>query len=170
MEDYTYNLVPGEEKILGAHMLEICPSLTTARPRLEIHPLGIGGREDPVRLVFDVDRGPAVVVGLSDMRDRFRMTCNEVRVVGPDAPLPKLPVARAVWIPEPDFYTSAECWLTAGAPHHTVMSTAVGREAFADFAEIARTELAEIGPGTTARGFARELRWNAAYYRLARGV
>ena len=170
MEDYTYDLVPGEERILGAHMLEICPSLTTARPSLEIHPLGIGGREDPVRLVFDTDPGPGVVVALSDMRDRFRLTANAVEVVPPAAPLPKLPVARAVWRPAPDFATSAECWLMAGAAHHTVMSTQVGVDAFADLALIASTELMVIDEGTTARGFANELRWNQAYYRLAQGL
>jgi L-arabinose isomerase len=170
MEDYTYNLVPGDEKILGAHMLEICPSLTTARPSLEIHPLGIGGKEDPVRLVFDTDAGPGVVVSLADMRDRFRLTANVVEVVAPDEPLPNLPVARAVWKPEPDLATSAEAWLTAGGAHHTVLTTAVGIEAFEDFAEIARTELLVIDKDTTRRGFRQEVRWNAAYHRLAQGL
>ena len=170
MEDYTYNLVPGDEKILGAHMLEICPSLTTARPSLEIHPLGIGGKEDPVRLVFDTDAGPGVVVALSDLRDRFRLTANVVDIVPPDADLPHLPVARAVWKPRPDFSTSAEAWLTAGGAHHTVLSTAIGVEVFTDFAEIARTELLVIDERTTIRDFAREIRWNQAYYRLAQGL
>jgi L-arabinose isomerase len=151
-------------------MLEVCPSLTTARPSLEIHALGIGGREDPVRLVFDTDPGSAVVVALSDMRDRFRLVANAVEVVPPDAPLPNLPVARAVWRPAPDFATSAQCWLMAGAAHHTVMSTQVGIDAFADFAEIAETELLVIDEGTTARAFAAEMRANQAYYRLARGL
>jgi L-arabinose isomerase len=167
MEDYTYNLVPGEELILGAHMLEVCPSLTTSRPRLEIHALGIGGREDPVRLVFDTDAGPGIVVALSDMRDRFRLVANVVEVVDLPHPLPNLPVARAVWRPEPDFATSAAAWLTAGAAHHTVMSTAVGLEVFEDFAEIAKNELVVIDRNTNLRDFARELRWNQAYYRLA---
>jgi L-arabinose isomerase len=167
MEDYTYNLVPGEELILGAHMLEVCPSLTTARPRLEVHPLGIGGREDPVRLVFDADAGPAVIVALSDMRDRFRLVANVVEVVDRPHPLPNLPVARAIWRPEPDFATSAAAWLTAGAAHHTVMSTAVGLDVFEDFAEIAKNELVVIDSSTNLRDFARELRWNQAYYRLA---
>src|SRR5699024_10317637 len=101
MEDYTYELTPGKEKILGAHMLEVCPSLTQGKARLEIHPLGIGDREDPVRLVFDADTGPGVVVAMSDMRDRIRLTANTVTIVGPDAELPNLPVARAVWEPEP---------------------------------------------------------------------
>jgi len=170
MEDYTYNLVPGDEKILGAHMLEICPSLTTAKPRLEVHPLGIGGKEDPVRLVFDTEPGPGVVVAMSDMRDRFRLTANVVEVVPPDADLPHLPVARAVWKPEPDFATSAQAWLMAGAAHHTVLTTQVGVEVFEDFAEMARTELLVIDSATTARSFAREVKWNQAYYRLAQGL
>ncbi len=170
MEDYTYNLVPGNEKILGAHMLEICPTLTTAKPTLEIHPLSIGAREDPVRLVFDTDPGTGVVVAMSDMRDRFRLTANVVDIVPPDADLPKLPVARAVWKPRPDFATSAEAWLRAGAAHHTVLSTQVGVEVFAEFAEMAGTELLVIDEATTSRGFAREIRWNQAYYRLAQGL
>ena len=170
MEDYTYNLVPGDEKILGAHMLEICPSLTTAKPRLEVHPLGIGGKEDPVRLVFDTDPGPGVVVAMSDMRDRFRLTANVVEVVPPDADLPHLPVARAVWKPAPDFATSAQAWLMAGAAHHTVLTTQVGVEVFEDFAEMARTELLVIDSATTPRSFAREVKWNQAYYRLAQGL
>ena len=170
MEDYTYDLEPGNEVILGAHMLEICPTLTTSKPTLEIHPLGIGGKEDPVRLVFDTDAGAGVVVALSDMRDRFRLTANVVEVVPLPAPLPHLPVARAVWKPAPDFATSAAAWLTAGAAHHTVLTTAVGAEAWQDFAEIAQTELLVIDENTTARGFAHELRWNAAYYRLAQGL
>ncbi|WP_431220071.1 L-arabinose isomerase [Leifsonia xyli] len=170
MEDYTYDLTPGDERILGAHMLEVAPSLTSARPTLEVHPLGIGGKDDPVRLVFTADPGPAVVVALSDMRDRFRLVANVVEVVEPTAPLPKLPVGRAVWKPAPDFTTSATAWLEAGAAHHTVMSTAVGVEAFADFARIARTELLIIDESTTLRDVQRELDWNAAYYRLARGL
>ncbi|TFD54174.1 L-arabinose isomerase [Cryobacterium sp. Hh7] len=170
MEDYTYDLTPGAELILGAHMLEVSPSLTTSRPTLEIHPLGIGGREDPVRLVFNADPGPAVVVAMSDMRDRFRLVANVVEVVEPTAALPNLPVGRAVWRPEPDFATSAAAWLTAGAAHHTVMSTAVGIEVFHDFAEIARTELLVIDKTTTQRDFTREVRWNQAYYRLAQGL
>jgi len=169
MEDYTYDLTPGDELILGAHMLEICPSLTTSTPKVEIHPLGIGGKEDPVRMVFDADPGPAVVVSLADMRDRFRLTANVVDVVTPRAALPNLPVARAVWKPRPDFTTSAEAWLTAGGAHHTVLSSAVGVEAFEIFAELSRTELLVIDEGTTRRGFADQVRWNQAYHRLAQG-
>ncbi|MCU1534727.1 MAG: L-arabinose isomerase [Glaciihabitans sp.] len=170
MEDYTYHLVPGEEKILGAHMLEVSPSLTTGTVSLEIHPLGIGGKEDPVRLVFDADPGPAVVVALSDMRDRFRLVANVVENVPLDAPMPNLPVGRAVWKPAPDFETSAAAWLTAGGAHHTVMSTAVGVDVFRDFAEMAKTELLVIDENTTLREFQKEVRWNQAYYRLAQGI
>lgn len=150
-------------------MLEVAPSLTMRRPRLEIHPLGIGGKEDPVRLVFTADPGPAVVVAMSDMRDRFRLVANTVRNV--EAPeLPLLPVGRAVWKPEPDFFTSATCWLEAGAAHHTVMTTAVGIEVFEDFAEMTGIELLAIDERTSVREFRRELRWNQAYHRLAQGL
>jgi L-arabinose isomerase len=169
MEDYTYDLAPGNEVILGAHMLEVCPTLTSTKPTLEIHPLGIGGKDDPVRLVFTADAGPGVVVALSDMRERFRLIANVVDVVPPTEPLPKLPVGRAVWKPRPDFPTSAAAWLTAGGAHHTVMSTALGVEAFEDFAEIARTELLVIDESTTLREFTKEVRWNQAYHRLAQG-
>jgi L-arabinose isomerase len=170
MEDYTYDLTPGEERILGAHMLEVCPTLTTARPRLEIHPLPIGNRDDPVRLVFTADPGPAVVAALTDMRDRFRLIANKVQVVPPSAPLPRLPVGRAIWKPAPDFRTSATAWLTAGAAHHTVMSTAIGIKALEDYARIAGAELLVIDETTTIRDFENEIRGNAAYYRLARGI
>ena len=170
MEDYTYHLVPGEEKILGAHMLEVCPSITTQQPSLEIHPLSIGDREDPVRLRFTADPGPAVVVGICDLGDRFRLTVNEVDVVEPDEALPLLPVACAVWEPRPSLSTSAEAWLMAGGPHHTVLSKALGLEVLEDFAEMTRTELLVIGADTTPRTFQRELRWNAAYHRLAQGL
>jgi len=170
MEDYTYHLTPGEEKILGAHMLEVSPSLSSEKASLEIHPLGIGGKDDPVRLVFTADSGPAVVVALSDMRDRFRLVANVVENVPLDAPMPKLPVGRAVWKPAPDFATSAAAWLTAGAAHHTVMSTAVGIDVFRDWADMAGTELLVIDEDTTLREFQKEVRWNAAYYRLAQGI
>ncbi|MEQ1737630.1 MAG: L-arabinose isomerase, partial [Rhodoglobus sp.] len=170
MEDYTYHLTSGEEKILGAHMLEVSPSLSSAKASLQIHPLGIGGKEDPVRLVFTADPGPAVVVALSDMRDRFRLVANVVENVPLDAPMPKLPVGHAVWKPAPDFATSASAWLIAGAAHHTVMSTAVGVDAFRDFAEMASIELLVIDETTTLREFQSQVRWNAAYYRLAQGM
>jgi L-arabinose isomerase len=169
MEDYTYDLTAGQELVLGAHMLEVCPSIAAGTPRVEIHPLSIGGREDPVRLVFDARPGPAVVLGLADIGERFRLVANEIDVVAPPQPLPKLPVARAVWRPRPDLPTAAETWLTAGAPHHTALSQAVGVEELHDLAEMNRTELVVIDAGTTPRRFADELRWNQAYFRLARG-
>ncbi|MDH6115398.1 L-arabinose isomerase [Kitasatospora sp. MAP12-15] len=169
MEDYTYHLEPGRELVLGAHMLEVCPSIASGTPSCEIHPLSIGGREDPVRLVFDAEPGPAVVVGLADLGDRFRLVANEIDVVEPSAPLPNLPVARAVWRPRPDLRSSAEAWLTAGAPHHTVLSSAVGTEELDDLAEMLGVELLVIDADTTTRRFTRELRWNQAYHRLAQG-
>jgi L-arabinose isomerase len=170
MEDYTYDLAPGDELILGAHMLEVCPSIAAGTPSCEIHPLSIGGREDPVRLVFDAAPGPAVVVGLADMGDRFRLVANEIDVVAPPEPLPNLPVARAVWRPRPDFRTSTESWLLAGGPHHTVLSRSVGSEELHDLAEMTGTELLLIDAETTTRRFAKEIRWNQAYYRLAQGL
>jgi L-arabinose isomerase len=167
MEDYTYHFGPGEPKILGAHMLEICPSITSQTPRCEIHPLAIGNREDPVRLVFDADPGPGFVVGILDLGDRFRLVANEIEVVAPDAPLPHLPVARATWKPAPNLTTSAESWITAGGPHHTVLSTRIDRESLDDFARIAGVELVWIDEQTTTAGFDQELQWNEAYYRTA---
>ncbi|MFD9895203.1 L-arabinose isomerase [Amycolatopsis sp. NPDC059027] len=169
MEDYTYHFGPGEPKILGAHMLEVCPSIAAGKPSCEIHPLGIGGREDPVRLVFDARPGPGVVLGLSDLGDRFRMVANEIEVVPPDEPLPNLPVARAVWKPAPSLTTSAESWITAGAPHHTVLSQAVGTETVRDFARMLGVELLVIDEHTTTADFADRIRWNQAYHRLALG-
>ena len=170
MEDYTYHLAPGRQKILGAHMLEVCPSITTSRPSLEIHPLGIGDREDPVRLKFVADPGPGVVLGICDLGERFRLVANTIDVVEPDEPLPALPVACAVWEPHPDLPTSTECWLTAGGPHHTVLSTQLGVPELDAFAELTRTELALIDADTSTRRFRDELRWEAAYRRLAAGV
>jgi L-arabinose isomerase len=123
-----------------------------------------------VRLVFDATAGPGVVVGLADLGDRFRLVANTIEVVPPDEPLPNLPVARAVWKPAPSLSTSAESWLTAGGPHHTVLTQAVGAEALQDFAEMARTELVLIDDSTTTAAFRDRLRWNAAYYRLARAL
>lgn len=170
MEDYTYNLEPGNELILGAHMLEVSPSLSSAKARLTIAPLGIGGKEDPVRLVFTADPGPAIVVAMSDMRERFRLVANVVENVELPAPMPKLPVGHAVWKPQPDFYTSATSWITAGAAHHTVMSTQVGLEVFRDFAALSGVELLVIDNDTTVPGFEAQIRSNAAYYRLSQGL
>ncbi|MEV1069394.1 L-arabinose isomerase [Streptomyces sp. NPDC050263] len=170
MEDYTYHLGPGTPRVLGAHMLEVCPSIAADRPRCEIHPLSIGGREDPVRLVFDAAPGSAVVVGLSDLGDRFRLTANAVDVIAPSEPLRRLPVARAVWKPRPSLAESAESWLLAGAPHHTVLSSAVDMETLTDYASMTGVELLTIDEDTTTEQFSKEVRWNAAYHRLAQAL
>jgi L-arabinose isomerase len=166
MEDYTYHLVRDGAKVLGAHMLEVCPSIAAARPSCEIHPLSIGGRDDPVRLVFTAAPGPALVVAMLDLGDRFRLVANEVDVVAPDEELPRLPVARAVWEPRPDLATAAEAWLISGGPHHTVFTSALGVEVLADFAEIAGIELVVIDERTRVADVQKELRWNEAYYSL----
>ena len=170
MEDYTYHLAPGRQLILGAHMLEVCPTIAGGRPSCEIHPLSIGGREDPVRLVFTAPPGPALNAAILDLGERFRMVANEVEVVDPDEPLPRLPVARAVWRPKPDLATSAEAWLTAGGPHHTVLTMQYGVEVLSDFARIAGIELLVIDDRSRGDDFEKELRWNQAYYRLAGGL
>jgi L-arabinose isomerase len=170
MEDYTYHLDPAGPRVLGAHMLEVCPSISDGQPSCEIHPLSIGGRSDPVRLVFDAGPGPAIVAALMDMGDRFRIVANEIDLVPPEKPMSKLPVGRAVWKPRPNLATAAEAWLTAGGSHHTVLTRAVGAEVIADFAEMAGTEFLLIGADTTVAGFKKELRWNEAYYSLARGL
>lgn len=169
MEDYTYHLVPGQELSLGAHMLEVSPSLTTTKARLEVHPLGIGGKEDPVRLVFTADPGPAVVVALSDMRERFRMVANVVENVPLPAPMPHLPVGHAVWKASPDFRTATSAWLAAGAAHHTVMSNQLDVAVYQDFAQMTGVEMLTIDASTTLVEFEREMKWNAAYYRLNQG-
>lgn len=168
MEDYSYHFAEGNEKIMGSHMLEVSPSIgTMAKPRLEIHPLGIGGKADPVRLVFTgAPKKDAVVVSLSDVRERFRLLMNVVDVVEPDGDLPVLPCARALWKPEPSLKVSAECWLRAGGSHHTCMTTSVGREAWEDFARIAGVELATIDANTTAAQFEKDLQVAEIYHRL----
>ena len=167
MEDYTYDLAPEEPLVLGSHMLEICPSIALGKPTCEIHPLSIGGGEDPVRLVFTAAPGPALMVAMLDLGDRFRLLVNEIEVVTPPQALPKLPVARAVWKPKPDFATAAEAWLLAGGPHHSAYTAALDTEVLLDFAQIAGLELVAIDERTRMRDFANELRWNQAYYRLA---
>ncbi len=170
MEDYTYDLTPGHERILGAHMLEVCPSIAAATPTLEVHPLSIGDRDDPVRLRFTAAPADAVIIGMCDMGSRFRLVANEVRVVEPAAELPNLPVACAVWEPMPSWSASAEAWLMAGAPHHTVMTTAIGTEVIDDFATMTDTELLVIDATTTVRSFRHELRWNDVYHHVAAGL
>jgi L-arabinose isomerase len=169
MEDYTYHLDLAGQKVLGAHMLEICPSIADARPSLEVHPLGIGGKADPARLVFNAPAGAALNACLLDMGNRFRLVINEVDVVAPDAPLPKLPVARALWVPQPDLPVSATCWIHAGGAHHTGFSYSVTAEQLEDFAEIAGLECLLIDRSTTVAGFRKELRWNEVYWALNKG-
>jgi len=162
MEDYTYHFGPGEPKILGAHMLEVCPSITSTKPRLEIHPLSIGNREDPVRLVFDASPSKGFVACLTDMGDHYRIITNEIDVVLPDSPLPNLPVARAVWKPLPSLEVSAESWIYAGGSHHTVLTTAIEQEVMQDFAEIAGVELLQINSKTDPHAFRQNISWNSA--------
>jgi L-arabinose isomerase len=158
MEDYTYHMVPGEELSLGAHMLEVSPSLSSERARLDVAPLSIGGREDPVRLVFTADAGPAVVIALSDMRDRFRLVAAEVDCVPLPAAMPNLPVGHAVWRSRPDFRTAATAWLAAGASHHTAMSNQISTRVVRDFATMTGVELLVIDDTTTIESAERELR------------
>ncbi len=168
MEDYTYHFEPGNNKVLGAHMLEICPSIADGQPAAEIHPLSIGGKEDPVRLVFDTPAGPALNAAMVDMGDRFRMLVNTVEAVLPDEPLPRLPVARTVWLPHPNLKVAAQAWILAGGPHHTGFSQSVTVEHLEDYAEMAGLEFVVIDEQTTIRSFKQELRNNAVYYRLNR--
>jgi L-arabinose isomerase len=169
MEDYTYHLDPKRSLVLGAHMLEICPSIAKGKPSLEVHPLGIGGKADPVRLVFDTPAGAGINASVIDLGNRFRLLLNEVEVVPPEKPLPRLPVARAVWKPKPDLATSAAAWIYAGGAHHTGFSQAVTTEMIEDFATMADIELVVIDADTRLRQFKQELRWNEVYYALHRG-
>ena len=163
MEDYTYHLEPGNMKILGAHMLEVCETLAAEQPVLEIHQLSIGGKADPVRSIFAAPPGPAVAVTLVDLGHRFRMIVNEVEVVEAEA-LPKLPVARALWIPKPNLPTAAAAWILAGGAHHTSFSQALTAQHMIDFAEIAGIECLVIDEHTDLNQFKKELRWNQAYF------
>jgi L-arabinose isomerase len=166
MEEYTYHLGDSGPKVLGAHMLEVCPSIAEGRPSCEIHPLSIGGKPDPVRLVFTARPGPAVIAGLIDLGNRFRLVVNEVKLTEPDEPLPNLPVARAVWRPLPDFETAASSWLLAGGSHHTCLSLDIDLEIIKDFGSMAGIEMATIDRNTTFEDFEKELRWNQAYHYL----
>ena len=168
MEDYTYDMPPDGHLVLGAHMLEVCPSIAEAKPTLEIHPLAIGGREDPVRLVFDAPPGPALNATLVDLGSRFRLLVNEVTAVNHPV-LPKLPVARAVWECKPDFKTACMGWILAGGAHHTGFSYSVTAEMLEDFATIAGIEFLRIGDGAEIASFKQEMRTNEVYYYLAQG-
>jgi L-arabinose isomerase len=168
MEDYTYHFDPSNSLVLGAHMLEICESIADGKPSCEIHPLGIGGKADPVRLVFNSAAGPAINASIIDMGNRFRMLLNEVEAVSPVHPLPKLPVARVLWKPYPDMKTGCAAWILAGGAHHTGYSQNLRAEHMQDFADMAGIEFVNIGKGTELYSFRNELRWNEAYYQLNR--
>ena len=165
MEDYTYHFDPDNRLVLGAHMLEICPSIASGQPTCEIHPLGIGGKADPVRLVFDVAGGPALNASLIDLGNRFRLLVNEVEAVAPFEKLPNLPVARALWKPLPDMNTACAAWIYAGGAHHTVFSQNLTTEYFEDFADMFGLELTVIDAKTELRQFKNELRWSEVYYK-----
>ena len=167
MEDYTYHFGPGTPKVLGAHMLEVCPTITTAKPKIEIHPLGIGGKEDPVRMVFTATPAKGRVLCWVDLGERFRIISNEVEVVEPTEDLPKLPVARAVWEPAPSLAVSAEAWMLAGGSHHTALTTTVSSETIDDFARMLGVEHVAIDQSTTSKSIRQELAWSSAYHRLA---
>ena len=169
MEDYTYHLEPGNHLVLGSHMLEVCESIAASKPSCEIHPLGIGGKEDPVRLVFDAPAGAALNATLVDLGNRFRLLVNEVDAITPPEPLPKLPVARAVWKCRPDFKTACAAWIHAGGAHHTGFSYAVTREHLEDFSAMAGVEFLAVGDGTNLSDFRKELRFNEVYYHLSGG-
>ena len=169
MEDYTYHMEPDNHLVLGSHMLEVCPSIAEGKPTCEIHPLGIGGKEDPVRLVFDAPAGAALNATLVDLGNRFRLLVNEVDAIRPPQPLPNLPVARAVWRCRPDFKTACAAWIHAGGAHHTGFSYTVTREHLEDFSNMAGIEFLTIGEGTQLAEFRKELRFNEVYYHMARG-
>ena len=170
MEDYTYHFNGSGDKVLGAHMLEICESIASHKPRLEIHPLSIGGKADPVRLIFDSQTGSAVCASIMDMGQRFRLLVNQVDVVPTEAPLPNLPVARALWIPRPDLKVAATAWIYAGGAHHTGFSFSVTPEHLQDFADIAGIEFLLIDEDTRINEFKEKLRWNDLYYQLTNGL
>ena len=166
MEDYTYHFQPNNEMVLGSHMLEICPSIANAKPSCEIHPLGIGGKADPVRLVFNVSGGGALNASIVDMGNRFRLLVNEVEAIKPKNALPKLPVARVLWKPLPDLKTGCTAWILAGGAHHTCFSQNLTSEYLEDFAGMAGIEAVFIDKETRLREFKKELEWNEVYYQL----
>jgi L-arabinose isomerase len=168
MEDYTYHFSASGDKVLGAHMLEICESIAATKPKLEILPLSIGGKADPVRLIFDANTGPAVGASILDMGQRFRMVVNKVDVVPTGNLLPKLPVARALWLPRPNLKIAAAAWIYAGGAHHTSFSYSVTAEHLRDFADMAGVEFLLIDENTDLGRFKQELRWNDLYYQLSK--
>jgi L-arabinose isomerase len=169
MEDYTYHMQLGNKLVLGSHMLEICPSIAAGKVSLQVHPLGIGGKADPARLVFNTPAGPALNASLMDFGNRFRLLINEVDVVAPDHAMPKLPVAQAVWKCRPNFEDACAAWIYAGGAHHTGFSQAVTTEMLEDFAAIAGIETVIIDADTKLRQFKQELVWNDVAYGLKSG-
>lgn len=169
MEDYTYHLEPGKYAVLGAHMLEICPSISREKPKLEIHPLSIGGKEDPARLVFKAGQGKGINASIIDLGNRFRMLLNPVRVIEcPD--MPKLPVASVLWEPAPDLKTAATAWIVAGGAHHTGFSTALDQRYLHDFGSMLGIEIIDINEHTKIEEFKNILRWNELFFHLANGI
>lgn len=168
MEDYTYHFDPDNSMVLGSHMLEICPSIAKAKPSCEVHALGIGGKADPVRLVFNSAAGPAINASIVDMGNRFRLLINEVEAVAPEHALPKLPVARVLWKPYPDMKTGCAAWILAGGAHHTCYSQNLTSAHLEDFADMAKIETVLIGKETKLRDLKNELRWSDMYYQLNR--
>jgi L-arabinose isomerase len=169
MEDYTYHLDPKGPMVLGAHMLEVCASIAHGQASLEVHPLGIGGKADPARLVFNVSGGPGLNASIIDLGNRFRMLVNELQVVDPKEALPSLPVARVVWVPKPNLEIAAGAWIHAGGAHHTGFSLALKTEHLQDFADMADIEIVIIDEDTKIAEFKKELRWNEVYYHLNKG-
>ncbi len=170
MEDYTYHFDPGAMSVLGAHMLEICPSIASHKPLCQIHPLGIGGKSDPVRLVFNSAGGPALNASLIDLGNRFRLLVNPVDALDPEHDLPNLPVARVLWKPHPNLKIGAAAWILAGGAHHTCYSQNLDVEYLEDFAEMAGIEYTLIDADTKMHFFKQQLRWNEIYYHLASGI
>jgi L-arabinose isomerase len=170
MEDYTYHMDKRQMKVLGAHMLEVCPTIADGQPQLEIYPLSIGGKADPARLIFDTKTGLAVNASILDMGNRFRMVVNQVEVLPTDAPLPKLPVARALWVPAPNLKVAATAWILAGGAHHTGFSQALTAAHLQDFADIADMEFLLIDADTNIPAFKNHIRWNELYYLLSKAL
>ena len=169
MEDYTYHFDPHGMSVLGAHMLEVCPSIAAGKPSLEVHPLSIGGKADPARLVFKAPKGKALNVSLMDMGNRFRLLVNQIEVLDTPA-LPKLPVARVLWDPKPNLKVAATAWILAGGAHHTAFSQALTLQHITDLAEISGIECLVIDDNTQISNFKKEIRWNEIYYHIAKGI
>jgi len=165
MEDYTYHLAPESGMVLGAHMLEVCPSIAKTRPKIQVHPLGIGGKEPPARAVFEAKAGEAVLASLVDMGNRLRLIVNDVTCVAQPHAMPRLPVAGVLWQPQPSLTTACEAWILAGGAHHSVLSYDLTAQHFEDFAEMTGLEYIHIGQGTDISTLRRELRYNEILFK-----